>query len=439
MVSETMQVDEPIVESAGSHMKHLEKGNQILRTFPPTLGSLRKDTEKIEHARDMTVNVLNLEDDEIQIFAAGVGHVEFAPEASNGEAQPLRKGSLQRRGQSFPAASLPENLDFLINDSSLTSPDFRDTFTPDVHRNTWQGSANPSLSPPARSRITATRSTQLAAVSATRSTQTAAGTAGKRWDWIRSGLQEPALAGTDAASHSSHPLKTKLKRRKSELRNTQQIDQGIKQALYDHWGSAKKEKCEFMDDIIDLEELVVKNVQKFIVGAKRLLGQREHQRADGKIGGDLAVKAGWVESKRKGLWGSRSRTVFTQLLIDGSFVMRKTEQTNSPIICNMHVSDIDVEQDSSCDCTINLVPHVSRDLRSLQPGTGRGWARTRMVSFTVSDPVSKQKWLSAFEMRKSIVEEQAQGKSSVTNLVSQLKLASKCAKEQYPVETHPQH
>ena len=147
---------------------------------------------------------------------------------------------------------------------------------------------------------------------------------------------------------------------------------------------------------MDLEVCVAKKMQKLIASAKRLLVNQSA--CDSDKHGHLPVKAGWPVCTRKNVWGG-SKTVrqHVQLCIDSSFLMRKTEQINSPIIFNKHVRVMDIQEAAA------IAPAAS-PRRWFGAGLmlGRAW----MVSFKVSVPVLKQQWISAFEMRKDMTKDQ---------------------------------
>jgi len=383
------------------------------RSFSNNLGSLsHKNGAEVMGPR-VNILVLDQEDslDEIQT-EEGQNFDTEAAYALPCRAAPFRQGSFQRRGQSCPAASFSQNL-LNIDTWNHAAPEFRDVLTPDAHQ------SGPRL--------------QMGAASgfSPNGLQSRSNAKGK-WGWIASGLD-----GKELSEHKnmSHPLHNTIKQRQSVLQGTTQVDPCIKQALYNHWGqgSLKKEHrgAEMIVSVMDVEVFVAKKMQKLIASAKRLFVNQSA--GDGDKHGHLPVKAGWPVCTRKNVWGG-SKTVrqHVQLCIDGSFLMRKTEQINSPIIFNKHVRDMDIQEDINCNCTINLVPHIAQHLTVSSPaasprrrfGTGLMLGRAWMVSFKVSDPVLKQQWISAFEMRKDMTKDQEGVKVDVTTLANRLKLGN---------------
>jgi len=408
MVSEAMQMEEIEAETESGEIAPV-------CTFSNNLGSLlHKNGAEVMGPR-VNILVLDQEDplDEIQTEEGQTFDTEVVY-ALPCRAAPFRQSSFQRRGQSCPAASFSQNLDLLNIDTwNHAAPEFRDVLTPDAHQSG--------------------RRLQMGAASgfSPNGLQSRSNAKGK-WGWIASSLDGKELS---EYKNMSHPLHNTIKQRQSVLQGTTQVDPCFKQALYNHWGqgSLKKEHrgAEIIVSIMDVEVFVAKKMQKLIASAKRLLVNQSA--GDGDKHGHLPVKAGWPVCTRKNVWGG-SKTVrqHVQLCIDGSFLMRKTEQINSPIIFNKHVRDMDIQEDINCNCTINLVPHISQHLTVSSPaasprrrfGAGLMLGRTWMVSFKVSDPVLKQQWISAFEMRKDMTKDQEGVKVDVTTLVNKLKLGN---------------
>jgi hypothetical protein len=391
--------------------------------FSPALGSFAHSASPEPTGRK-TVNVLRLDDDDDEIMPAPSptpphAHLPLSPQIQVSAARPLpRQQSLNRRGQSIPAMSItPSHVyEALGARNSPSSPEFRDTYTPDI-----QSSANlPNQSPPPQRRLGASRQIKGANIGARKS-------GAERWQWIQSSLGADVDVDGNAAegedSEASPTLQVLLQRQR-ELRGSTQIDPAIKQALYDHWTPARKRNTN--NQVMDLEVVIREKLTRLIENTKSLINGPEENYSP-------PVKAGWVESNRKGLWGSKTVRQHVQLCMDGSFLMRKTEQPNSPVITNLSVNDIDVEADPDCSLTVRLIPHDSRHLKAPTRGVPfrltRGHSfRSRVVLFRVNDPVSRDAWLQAFSMRKRIASQAALDKMSVQGLVSQLKLGSSNAK-----------
>jgi len=387
-------------------------------SFTSTLGSFPR-TPSTETTSPKPANVLRLDDEDDEILPDS--HGSFAPQPSAARPPLPRQQSLNRRGQSFPAVSItPSHVrDALGVRDSPASPEFRDTFTPDIQSNAWPLNQSPPR------RLGASSQLQGSSIGTKK-------TATERWKWIQNGIRledgngssSPDGNGSNSPDPVDHggeiqsPTLQAMLRRQRELRGSTQIDSAIKQALYDHWTPVRKGTTN--EQILDLEVFFKEKFQQFIANTKSLITGPEENYSP-------PVKSGWVECQRKGLWSSKTVRQHVQLCMDGSFMMRKTEQPTSPVICIYHVNDIDVEADPDCELTIRLVPHGSRHLQSATRGPQfrltRGPSfRSRVVPFKVNDPVSRNAWIQAFSMRKRIARESAQDKISVQSLVSQLKL-----------------
>lgn len=437
-------VSEAAAAAAQAGDEHQHSAGMRLSNSPPnfthslTLGSLASQAD--DRASDVISNrpnILILDDDDGEIQAESrQGHISFAPtEAANAPLRLtlFRQGTLTRRGQSMPAVSLPQTIADVLNPPSRgASPEpFRDTRTPDVQSTSeWPGSglASTRKLPQRRFFKAGSPGQQLGAQ--------LSGGSRARWSWICEGVvQDIGVAenlkqklkievAEDSNYSAAHPLHTAIKKRQGELKGSLEINHQIKQALYDNWGKREK-KHEVLEDLVDLELYIKANVQKFIEKTKAFIhGNKPDDNVSGGFGGNLAVKAGWVLSQRKGLWGSKTVRQHVQLCIDGSFLMRKTEQPYSPVINNLQIKDVLVEESPDCDCTINLVPIGSP---VTTPAASQASVRRqrsmghRTVSFTVNDPVSKAAWVQAFAVRQRIANQGTVDKMSVKALLSQLK------------------
>eukprot|EP00802_Teleaulax_amphioxeia_P013092 Tamp_13139.p1 GENE.Tamp_13139~~Tamp_13139.p1 ORF type:complete len:511 (+),score=58.44 Tamp_13139:30-1562(+) len=344
-----------------------------------------------------------------------------------------RQQSLTRRGQSFPATFMPAEYEQAIDAQNnaparLPSPVIRETRTPDHESRLWPTSprdpaADRSPRHPAAVRsprhpaavgLSPTRSSQLLGGRVKPGTARAAG----RWKMLRGNF-----VGSDH-DEKSDPFQepTLLERRQSELKGTLQVNHAIKQALYDQW--TPKTSHGMVDDLADLEVYVKTHVQKFIKDTVAYIKGSE----PANVGRDLALKSGFVLSQRRGLFGAKTVRHYVQLCVDGTFIMRKTEQPASPIIAALHVHETDVEDDPTCDLTLKLIPQGLQRARSAPNNITQrqlGLAtRHRPISFTVNDPSAKQEWLQAFDIQKRIASEEESVKLSVASFVNQLKLSS---------------
>ena len=397
--------------------EHGETSATRKHEFSADLGSLAHTAIDGSPGGDSRVNIMRLddldEDGEIQEEAM----VELgAPFASASLLPPKRQGvpNLTRRGQSYPAASLlsTEQIE-AINSITMQAPEFRDTYTPDIQSQVWhQDSVDgaPLASSPAKSHTSPLRrSAQLGGMKSP----------AKRWDLVRATVHGRSKGNTFAdAAEATMEI---IRQRQDELKGSMQIDPGIKQALYDNMGRRKQKDNSLQQNFMDLEDVVIQNVQKFIRNTMAFVkGSRAKT--------PLSVKSGWVESKRKGLFGSKTVRQYVQLCVDGSFIMRKTEQPDSPIITSVNVKDIDIEEDAVCMLTINLVPLDMRHLAPTQTPSQRspflrreGSFRKRVTSFKVNDAVSKASWLQAFAARKHMAHNNVLKTMNVSSILSELK------------------
>ena len=367
-------------------------------------------------------DVLRLEDNDDDRSAPKSVAAQAAP--AKPRSMP-RQQSLSRRSQTYPAASLPQEITEAINafnqSTSPASPEIRDTSTPDIQSSEWRDSTRSPGDSVLNSSVVSTRTPQLNPGGRRMVSNTHPN--GNRWTWIRSALTENSNAASPSqstnAQQAKHPLVQAIQKRQEELQDTVQVNHEIKQALYDQW-TPKREKIEIFDDLEDLEVYVKTNVQKIMKRATAFIkGSTEGRRRSSMIGGDLPVRSGWVESQRKGLFGSKTVRQHVQLCADGSFIMRKTEQPSSPVITNLHVRDMDIEADPDKELTINLKPHAISHIDS--PAANARFRRTRrVVAMKVSDPTTLRAWLQAFAIRKRIAEQDAGTQQGVRSLVNQL-------------------
>jgi hypothetical protein len=332
----------------------------------------------------------------------GAAALPTAPPQS-GRAQTARLGlprqqSLTRRGQSFPAASSPSN------DPSTRpfSPVIRDTRTPDHESRLWPISDDSSvtLPPPFRG-------SQLRAGVVKRTE------AGERWKSLRGSYlrrDDDDQAGT-------------LVKRQMQLKDTMHVNQELKQAIYDQWTlkPPPNKSHGIMDELVNWEVCVKTRVQKLIQNAVAVV--KGHRQTTTQSS-DLAIKSGFVLSQRKGLFGAKTVRHYVQLSADGTFVMRKTEQPNSPVIVALNVKDVEIENDPDCDLTLRLTPIESSRfvLGNITPRRLLGPAsHQRAVTFTLNDPATKEGWLKAFSIQKRMTTEEASVQKRVASFAAQFK------------------